>query len=107
MRETIRLAIALVAPLGAYAVFAGGIALLASVIWLVISERRKSRNSEPPLGPTAGPPQSRGWVIVLVLTTAVGAALRLSSLDASTISHPEIYIPGQYCPANAQPAGGN
>ena len=41
----------------------------------------------------------RGWLVALILLTAVGAALRLSGLDTKTITHPEIYIPGIPLPA--------
>ena len=59
---------------------------------------RATRAERPaPAGPPAGPSGdrlSRGPALALLLIVVLGAALRLANLDAKTITHPEVYVPG-------------
>lgn len=49
--------------------------------------------------------QRRVAAVIVFLSVAVGAVLRLSGLDARSVSHPEMYVPGIHLPEGmAEPA---
>lgn len=78
-----------------------GIALLATC-WLVVSERHREQSCAPEKvePPRAGQPLDRAWLAALIVVVAVGAAVRLTGLDAKGLSHTEVYVPGLDLPAD-------
>lgn len=68
-------------------------AVLASAVWLVIGETRRTPGA-PASASAMGQQTDMRWIWLLSGIVVVGALFRLTGLDAKGISHPEVYIPG-------------